>query len=86
MYFRYSSGDDIIPYSITTVNQNIKLSGVPGFSVGGTYTLNTPYITGRSYGIQFSVADCEFRHNLTTILKIFAYCINKIIVKISQWR
>uniref|UniRef100_K1RFJ0 Cadherin EGF LAG seven-pass G-type receptor 3 n=1 Tax=Magallana gigas TaxID=29159 RepID=K1RFJ0_MAGGI len=55
----YSSGDDIIPYSITTVDQNIQLSGVPGFSVGGTYTLNTPYITGRNYGIQFSVADCE---------------------------
>lgn len=62
MFFRYSSGDDIIPYSITTVDQNIQLSGVPGFSVGGTYTLNTPYITGRNYGIQFSVADCEYLH------------------------
>lgn len=86
MFFRYSSGDDIIPYSITTVDQNIQLSGVPGFSIGGTYTLNTPYITGRNYGIQFSVADCEYLHNLTTIRKIFANCINNIIVKTSQRR
>lgn len=86
MYFRYSSGDDIIPYSITTVDQNIQLSGVPGFSVGSTYTLNTPYITGRNYGIQFYVADCKLLHNLTGNRKIFANCINNIIVKISQWR
>lgn len=72
MFFRYSSGDDIIPYSITTVDQNIQLSGVPGFSVGGTYTLNTPYITGRNYGIQFSVADCEYLPQTVTVLDTVA--------------